>query len=196
MARSVGRWDSPSFASSWAAVCGQRETMIYFSGCSGKIRRICRIRRARLPDRRLCPTAASCCDARVSRHPHPLRCPECRLWSGDQRDRHASAGMGAIRRAAARELRRSSSWGARWNATCAGAVRQCSERRLRRPDVTGTTGVFTAAASPEHWPARGGRPGAVWGATLPVAALMSSGPAGCAPAGAKCPLVATGSLEN
>ena len=70
---------------------------------------------------------------------------ECQLRrrSGDRRDRHTCAGIGTMRRGAARELRRSSSGGrsssgrARWNATCAGAVRQCSGRRLPRCNRVG-----------------------------------------------------------
>ncbi len=56
---------------------------------------------------------------------------ECRprRRSGDRRDRHASVHIGAIRRGAARELRRRGSGGhGRWNATCAGAIQKCSGR--------------------------------------------------------------------
>ena len=56
---------------------------------------------------------------------------ECRprRRSGDRRDRHASVHIGAIRRGAARELRRRGGGGhGRWNATCAGAIQKCSGR--------------------------------------------------------------------
>ena len=62
--------------------------------------------------------------------------------------------------------------------------------------ATGTTGVFTAAASPEYCSARGARPGADWDAALPVAAVTSRRPAGCAPAGAEQAPNADGSSEN
>ena len=58
------------------------------------------------------------------------------------------------------------------------------------------TGVFTVSASPEHCSDRGARPSADWGAALPVAALASSRPAGCAATTARRALSADGSSEN
>ena len=69
------------------------------------------------------------------------------------------------------------------------APRSCATAWL----ATATTGVFAAAASPEHCSARGARPGTDWGAALPVAARTCSRPAGCTPVGAERPLNATGS---